>query len=356
MQTVAQGAGCEPVAAGGEGGGRGPAGQDCGPVPSSSSAARGSLLVLAGAVLWGTTGTSQALGPDAATPLAIGATRLVAGGVLLVAWAMAAGRRPRRQVGVVAADRALVAHVGGGAAEPEPLPQVGRVHGRVLAGLAGALGVAAYQVSFFAAVDVAGVALGTAVAIGSSPVFTGLIEWGTGGARPAARWWAATAVGAAGVAVLAGPSALVLSGVLLALAAGASYATYAVAAKRLLDSGMTSPSAMALVFGGGGVLLLPVLPAVELGWLATGRGAGMLAWLAVATILLAYLLFGAGLRAVPAATAATLSLAEPLTAALLGVVVLGERLSPSALVGAGLVLAGLLVVALPARQAVPAPG
>jgi DME family drug/metabolite transporter len=217
--------------------------------------------------------------------------------------------------------------------------------------------VAAYQVTFFAAVDTAGVALGTAVAIGSSPVFTGLIEWATGGGRPAGRWWLATAVGATGVAVLAGPSQLVPAGVALALAAGASYATYAVAAKRLLDSGLSSPSAMAVVFGVGGVLLLPVLPAVELAWLGTANGLVMLGWLAVATILLAYLLFGAGLRLVPAATAATLSLAEPLTAAVLGVLVLGERLSLPAVIGAGLVLTALLVVVAPSRRRpVPAPG
>ncbi|CAN5154334.1 hypothetical protein BH23ACT9_BH23ACT9_27230 [soil metagenome] len=213
--------------------------------------------------------------------------------------------------------------------------------------------MAAYQASFFAAVDVAGVALGTAVAIGSAPVFTGLIEWGTTGRPPQPRWWVATGVAAAGVAVLAGPSQLVPSGVVLALAAGLFYAVYAVASKRLLDAGTDSAMAMAIVFGGGGLLLLPLLFLVDLSWLADPAGIATLAWLAGGTILLAYLLYGAGLRSVPASTAATLSLAEPLTAAVLGIGLLGERPTPAGLAGAAVILAGLLVLLTARRPPVP---
>jgi drug/metabolite transporter, DME family len=287
----------------------------------------GGGLVLAGAVLWGTTGTAQALGPASATPLAVGTTRLALGGLLLVAYAALRRRR----------SRARPIRPASGADRPST--------GVRVAAVVGALSVAAYQLTFFAAVDVAGVALGTAVAIGSSPVFTGLIEWVLDRRPPSGRWWAATGVAAAGVALLAGPSRLVPAGVLLALAAGAAYAIYAVAAKRLLDAGMTGPDAMAVVFGGGALLLAPLLAVVPLGWVATARGAGVLAWLAVVTVVLAYQLFAAGLRAVPASTAATLSLAEPLTAALLGLTVLAERPTAVGLTGAALVLLGLLLVA-----------
>lgn len=305
----------------------------------------GALLVLGGAVLWGTTGTAQALGPAAASPLAVGATRLVAGGALLVLWA--AVRRWR--MAPASSTRVSVAAVRDSRGPGGRLPR----RGGIAAGVVGALGVAAYQVSFFAAVDAAGVALGTAVAIGSAPVMTGLIEWGNGGDRPGARWWLATAVAGGGVMMLAGPSALAPTGVVLALAAGASYAVYAVASKRLLDDGLDSPTAMAVVFGGGGLLVLPVLAVVELSWVATAAGAGVLAWLSVATILLAYVLFGAGLREVPASTAATLSLAEPLTAAVLGIAVLGERPSAAGVVGAGVILLGLVVLLARSRSVAP---
>ncbi len=66
----------------------------------------------------------------------------------------------------------------------------------------------------------------------------------------------------------------------------------------------------------------------------------------------AYLLFARGLTRVPAATAGTLSLAEPLTAAALGIVVLAERPSTSALGGALLLVIGLALTAVvPGSQA-----
>ena len=43
--------------------------------------------------------------------------------------------------------------------------------------LIAAAGVAAYQLSFFAAVADTGVAVGTIVALGSAPALTGVIEW-----------------------------------------------------------------------------------------------------------------------------------------------------------------------------------
>ena len=61
----------------------------------------------------------------------------------------------------------------------------------------------------------------------------------------------------------------------------------------------------------------------------------------------AYLLYARGLRRVTAAETATIGLAEPLTAALLGVVILHEQLRPAAALGGGLVLAGLLVLTAP---------
>jgi DME family drug/metabolite transporter len=65
----------------------------------------------------------------------------------------------------------------------------------------------------------------------------------------------------------------------------------------------------------------------------------------------AYALFSRGLSQVPVATAVTLSLAEPLTAGLLGVFLLGERLTAWALLGIVLLLSGLILIAgQPARR------
>ena len=66
-----------------------------------------------------------------------------------------------------------------------------------------------------------------------------------------------------------------------------------------------------------------------------------------------HLLFARGLKRLSAAETATLTLAEPLTATLLGVIVLSEQLSAPAGVGAALILSGLLVLAVPARLTGP---
>jgi DME family drug/metabolite transporter len=87
-----------------------------------------------------------------------------------------------------------------------------------------------------------------------------------------------------------------------------------------------------------------VLAATSTGWLLSGRGLAVTVYLGVVTTVVAYLLYGRGLRTVPAPVAVTLGLAEPLVAALLGLVVLGERLSGPSV--AGLILVGLALVAL----------
>jgi drug/metabolite transporter (DMT)-like permease len=58
---------------------------------ASTTTTRGFWFVLAAAVCWGTTGTAQAFAPEGATPLAVGAMRLLIGGSALLLFAL--GRR-----------------------------------------------------------------------------------------------------------------------------------------------------------------------------------------------------------------------------------------------------------------------
>jgi DME family drug/metabolite transporter len=173
--------------------------------------------------------------------------------------------------------------------------------------------------------------------------------------RAGRRWAASTALAGAGVALLAlagAPGAAASpAGVALALGAGAGYATYAVVAKRLLRAGHAPAGVMGAAFGGGALLLLPVLALTDTAWLATGEGAAVVLYLGVVPTALAYVLFACGLRRLSAAETTTLVLAEPVTAALLGTLVLGERLGPGAALGGALVLAGLVALAAPARPA-----
>jgi drug/metabolite transporter, DME family len=290
------------------------------------------LLVLLASVLFGTTGTTRALGLAAADPLTIGALRLVVGGLLLGAIALALERRrPRAPIRLRSARRP------------------------VLLVAAGAVGVVAYQPTFFSGVETNGVAVGTLVALGSAPVFTGLLSWALLRRRPEARWAACTAIAVAGIVLLSGvvdggaTGSISLAGCLASLAAGASYAVYTLAVKGLLDQGWTTIQAVGAVFGAAGAISLVEL--VVLGGAPVPDGRGLLAvlWLGIMTIAVAYVLFARGLERLPAATVSTLTLAEPVVATALGVVVLHEHLTAGAIGGGVLLLVALVLLGLPRR-------
>ncbi len=279
--------------------------------------------MLLAAVMFGTTGTAQALGPDDTTPLGVGWLRIVVGaaGLLILAW----GARARRPVW---REHALWLVVGG-------------------------IGVAAYQPTFFTGTDRAGVALATIVALGSGPAFAGVFDAALFRRRPTAAWLRGTAVALAGCAVLVaaqgGDTVLDVLGVVAALGAGASYAVYAIAAKVLIVRGMDSTQALAVMFAFGAVLLIPLAIGQPLGWATTREGALMIAHLGVVTVAVAYALYGYGLRTLPTSTAVVLTLAEPVMAAFAGVVVLDEHLPALGWLGAAVVLAGLALGARPPK-------
>jgi drug/metabolite transporter, DME family len=275
--------------------------------------------VLIAAVCFGTTGTAQALGP-AASPVAVGAARIVAGGALLVAIARVLGvRMPRPSATVLA--------------------------------IAGAIVV--YQLAFFAAVKLTGVAVGTVVAIGTGPAAAGLLGRLVNRERLSGRWALATTCAAAGVLLLAGDGGGTVDpgGVALAVVAGAGYAACTVLSKRLLVAGHQPEGVMAAGFGGAAALLVPVLLVAGPGFLGDPAGLTLALYLGAIPTALAYVLFSRGLRSLSSGETATLVLAEPLTAAVLGIVALGEQASPTVAAGGALVLAGLVILAAGGRRA-----
>lgn len=280
--------------------------------------------VLAAAVLFGTTGTAQALGPDGADPLTVGAVRLLIGALGLVA--VAAGRGRLRSA--LRAERRWLA--------------------------LGVLGVAGYQLSFFGGVRLAGVGVGTLLTIGSAPVFTGIAARLITGERPIRAWYPATGLALAGLVLIADPGgAPDARGVALALAAGASYAVFSVGSERVIAA--SSPvAAMAVIFGGGAILLLPVLALGDLAWVGTIPGAGAALWLGLVATTAAYVLYARGLAVTPVTTVATLVLAEPLTALVAATVVLSEPLVPMSVVGAAVLGAGLLLLSRRSSSGQPA--
>ncbi len=261
-------------------------------------------------MLWGTTGTAQALGPDNSDPTVVGVFRLIVAAAALGLLAVRTAGGPP-----------------GGLRRPATL-------------VAGA-SMALYQPLFFTAVDRAGVTIGTLVAIGSAPLFAGMLQWTIERIHPDRRWLTASAIAMVGLAFMGGSGgeSIDLVGIGLALGAGFSYAVFATAVGRLTH---VSPSrSMAAIFGLAAALSLPLLAGSSNGWVATVPGLLTVGWLGIMATAVAYLLLATGLRHSDVNRAATLSLGEPLTATALGLAVLGERPPAIALFGALLIAAAL---------------
>ncbi|WP_306894648.1 EamA family transporter [Agromyces albus] len=313
------------------------------------------LFVLLAAACFGTTGTAQALGPEASAE-SVGAARILIGGGGLAAVALIlhfAGGRRNGATGTSAAPTLGVARVAT-LASPG-----GRLPWWLLVAI-GALGVLAYQPAFFAGTAANGVAVGTVVALGSAPVITGALDWALRRRYPGHRWLVATVIATVGVAILAaatspGDAAAEPTGLLASLGAGASYAVYTLAAKALLDRGWSATGSMGALFGTAAVASLPLLLTTDAAWLATGPGLAMALWLGLVATTLAYVLFGIGLNELAPATVSTLTLAEPLTAGILGVALLGETLSAGAVIGLVVLSAGILVLAASGTRRTPVP-
>ncbi len=282
----------------------------------------GVIAVVAAAVLWGATGTIQALLPEAREPVVVAAMRIIIGAVALLCLALAVKR-----------DR----------------DGLWRVPAMIV--LPAGFAIAAYNATFFAAVADIGVGVGTALAVGSAPLWATAFEALFLRRRPTSLQLVGQAIAIAGASLLVASSGAVTmsaSGVAMALAAGASYAGYSIVTGRA-RADVSSTALAAATFGVAGLMIAPALALLPTAWVFEPRALALLAVLGVASTGLAYVLYTWGLKSVAASTAVTLALAEPLTAWVLATILLGEALTGVKFVGAALLLTGLWLVTRPAR-------
>ena len=106
----------------------------------------------------------------------------------------------------------------------------------------------------------------------------------------------------------------------------------------------------AAVFCAGALIISPLLFFTDISWLNSLSGWGMMLHLGILATALSYLFFVEGLRTVPVSSAVTLALTEPLTAGILGVVVLGEKLSLNSTIGLLLVFSGVVLLIFSKRK------
>jgi DME family drug/metabolite transporter len=215
--------------------------------------------------------------------------------------------------------------------------------------------MAAFQVTYFSAVTLTGIAIAALIAICCAPLLITGLAAALLGERITARDGGALALGIVGTGLLiVGPrtstdlSARFVAGVALALGASLAYALYVVLAKATLARTAPLPLAAA-AFGVAALVLAPVLATPDLGRQLT-LGWPWLLYLGAVTTAGAYAIYTLGLREVPASRAGIVALLEPLTATLLGVFLFGERLGAAGVAGAMLLFAalGLLVTRSPA--------
>lgn len=289
-----------------------------------ASSPAGVLYVLAASVLWGTTGTAASFAPQVG-PLAVGSFAMGIGGLLQAAVAARALRTER--VGLWRCRWAL---------------------------LLGGLAVAVYPLAFYSSMRFAGVAVGTIVSIGSAPIVSAVLERVIDRAPLRPRWALGVMLGIVGAVLLVAtrgdaPGSAPVIGILLGVVAGATYAGYTYAATRMMRAGVSRSAAMGGAFGLGGILLVPVMIVTGAPILHSPLNAGVAVYMALVPMFAGYLLFGAGLWRVASSTATTVSLAEPVVAAILAVVVVGEIFTLAGWIGMGLIALCIVVIVLPER-------
>lgn len=281
---------------------------------------RATLAVVAAGFFWGTTGTVAYLIGGAVPALAVGAVTMGVGGLILA----------------LIAGRSALATLHG--------------HSRTWV-LLGGLGVVVYPLGFYTGMDLAGVAIGNILALGTGPLVGAALEWLIDKRPPGVGWFLATGVGIAGVVVVsladhgettANPESFSL-GVTFALIAGVGYGVYSYAMGKVIDAGHRPLAAAGSVFGAGSLPLL----AVALFFTPTLAGAGDAWWglgyLVAGPMVLSYLLYSRALRVLSSSSVMTIALTEPAVATMMAIAVVGERFDLPGLIGIALI--GVAVVA-----------
>ena len=274
-------------------------------------------------VLWGTGGVVVRLLHDhAAIPaISIAFYRLAVGALALLG---IAGRRPRRLVAALRASPGLVALTG--------------------------VGLGAYQALYFVAVTDVGVGVATMISIGLAPLLTTAWEAARQRRSPGLGVTARIALASGGLALVSlgavapshtSPHPLV--GLACALGSGVGYAATTLVSRHV-GSTLDPVTLTTLSSAAGALALAPLAAASGLGFAPRAAPVAELAYLGAMTTAAAFVLFYRGLRTTPASTAAVLTLLEPVVAAGLATLVLGDPLPATTLLGGVLVIGSVAAI------------
>ncbi len=284
----------------------------------------GSLAVLAAAFIWGTTGTAAAYAPNL-SPLAIGAFAMGFGGLLQA----------------IIAQKFLQSSWQSILKQPYLL-------------LFAVLSVVFYPLAFYSSMHYAGITIGTVISIGTAPIFSALLERLFNQQKLSKRWMISVSLGILGIVLLSfsenTPAAIQNStqnlalGIFLGLIAGLTYSLYSWAAKQFIQQGVSAKAAMGTIFGLAALILIP-----SLFWTADNlfdetRNIYVVTYMAIIPMFIGYLLFGYGLKTISASHAITLTLFEPVVAAVFAMMLMHEKISLIGWLGIILIFACLIIL------------
>ncbi|MEV0530109.1 DMT family transporter [Streptomyces sp. NPDC050439] len=308
---------------------------------SGLSVGRGLFYLIVAGTAWGTAGAAAALVFDASDmgPASLSFWRCAGGFVLLFAVRVLRARRRSAGAG---------AGAGAGAASGAGAPLRRRLPRIVATGVA----LAVFQTAYFAAVESTGLAVGTVVTMGAGPVLIALGARFTMGERLGLGGVVAVAGALAGLVVLVlggGGASVRPVGVGWGLLSAAAYATMTLLTRWWgRDGGADASDTTVWSFAVVSVCLLP-LAAVEGLVPHTAEAARMglyLLYIVVIPTAVAYALYFAGAAVIRSATVSVITLLEPLSAAVIAVVLLGEELTLSTVLGTLLMLAAVTGLAV----------
>ena len=272
------------------------------------------LAVILAATLWGTTGTIQALIPEYKEPLVVGAIRLYLAAIYLFLIS-------------ILFDKNLLSAI---------------FKSPVLIAFSG-LFMMLYNMTFFAAVLISGVGVGTAITIGSAPIWAILFEFivlkSTHGLNKLIG--AILAVTGICVLMLFGDNTDWSNlGAFLALLSGLSYALYSLSTSRIVKE-VSHHNTAAWTFLIAAFLSTPVFIFFPSSWVFSHYAIYYLIFLGIFATGIAYSFFTFGLKYLTSSTAVTLSLVEPITAVILALIILGEFFSMTQYLAIMVIILGL---------------
>ena len=214
---------------------------------------------------------------------------------------------------------------------------------------------ASYQAFFFASVERTGVATAALITVGCIPVSAGIVGWIFLRERLNKIWFLSTAIAISGL-VIASIGELQTNdatGLLYAVIAGSGIGAYINAAKVEVRAGghsMQLPG-MAFLLGSVGLFFIVRSDLLQVQW--TTQTILLAIYLGAVTMGIANGIQIVGLKGISPGVASTMMLADPVTAAVLGVVVLNQQPTLNGAVGLVLVVIGLAMQSFSATQDAP---